>query len=103
MHRKMKASLLATKTSSSSVHDSAYVNSDDVDARIVLDVTVVSDRLTLNVYCAANHSGATCAQGTCPVRLPCDRRSGRQRCLASAILQGCNAQDEQLLDDPCHG
>ena len=48
-----------TKASMSSRHDSAYVNSEDVDARIVLDVTVVSDRLTLKVNCAANQSGAT--------------------------------------------
>jgi hypothetical protein len=46
----MKASLLATKISSNSRHDRAYVKSEDVDARMVLDVTVVSDRLTLNVY-----------------------------------------------------
>lgn len=49
-----------TKASISSKHDSAYVNSDEVEARIVFDVTVVSDRLTLNVNCAANQSGATC-------------------------------------------
>ncbi len=63
----MKRSLLTTKVSSSSMHDSAYVKSDDVDASIVLDVTVVSDRLTLKVNCAANQSGATCTC-TCTVR-----------------------------------
>ena len=57
----MKRSLLTTNASISSKHDSAYVKSDDVDARIVFDVTVVSDRLTLNVNCAANHNGATCS------------------------------------------
>ena len=56
----MKRSLLTTKASRSSMHDSAYVKSDEVDAKIVLDVTVVSDKLTLNVNCAANQSGATC-------------------------------------------
>ena len=57
----MKSSLLTSNASSSSRQDRAYVNSEDVDARMVFDVTVVSDRLTLNVNCAANHSGATCA------------------------------------------
>ena len=38
-----------TNASRSSRHDSAYVKSDEVEARIVFDVTVVSDRLTLNV------------------------------------------------------
>jgi len=66
----MKRSLLTTNASISSKHDSAYVKSDDVDARIVFDVTVVSDRLRLNVNCAANHNGATCSQYWKEVYLP---------------------------------
>ena len=41
----MAVSLYAVNASRSSTHDSAYVNSDDVDARMVLDVTVVAARL----------------------------------------------------------
>lgn len=59
MHSTMKANLLTKKTSRNSRHARPYVKRDDVDASIVLEVTVVSDKLTLNVYWAANHRGAT--------------------------------------------
>ena len=45
MQSRMAVSLYAVNASRSSTHDSAYVNSDDVDARMVLDVTVVAARL----------------------------------------------------------
>jgi len=98
----MKRSLLTTNASISSKHDSAYVKSDDVDARIVFDVTVVSDRLTLNVNCAANHNGATCSQNWKEVYLPlalagCPSKGFDQMaCLQSACIWGCSKTVSQV-------
>ena len=68
--RAMNKSLLMTNASNSSRHERAYVNNEEVDARIVFEVTVVSDRLTLKVNCAANHSGATCECITISMHVP---------------------------------
>jgi hypothetical protein len=59
MQQSTEASFPRVKPSFRSSTAIPYVNRLDVELRMVLDVTVVHDRLRLNVHCAANHSGAT--------------------------------------------
>ena len=56
----MQPSLKYVNRSESITTENRNVNSDDVELRMVLDVTDVAASEALKVSCAKNHSGATC-------------------------------------------
>ncbi len=59
IHANMLNSFVTVNTSPRSNTDNPNVNKLDVEDRMVLLVTLVAERLRLNVNCAANHNGAT--------------------------------------------
>lgn len=60
MQPAMDANLTAMNVSFSNMHDKPKVKRLEVEDNIVLEVTLVIERLKLNVSCAANQIGATC-------------------------------------------
>ena len=71
------ASLAAVTRSRSSAAATSSVNMELLLLRMVLLVTLVCARDSVNAYCAANHTGATCSRdnssawhGSCGVGVP---------------------------------
>ena len=60
MQPAIDANFTAVNVSFSSIHDKPKVKRLEVEDKMVLEVTLVIERLKLNVSCAANQIGATC-------------------------------------------
>ena len=60
MQARMNPSFWAVKRSRRTMQEAPKVKREEVELRMVLEVTDVLDRLRLKVHCARNHSGATC-------------------------------------------